>query len=434
MNTYEEYKESEIEWIGKIPKHWKLKRIKDIAKIETGNTPSKKEVDNYGDEYLWVKPDELNNLIPITDSKEKLSEKGKNISRVVPKGSILVCCIGTIGKIGVAGKELSTNQQINTIIPNNLESSNYLKYLFIDLEEEEKRISNKVVVSILNKTKQGLIKIPYQNSDEQIKIADYLDDKTFKINKIIKNKKKQIDILLEKLKIKIKDILNKGLTETDTFNCEIKWIESYPKHWKIKKIQNTTYVKGRIGWQGLTSEEYLDSGEYYLITGTDFKEGKINWDSCHYIEKERYDEDPYIQLKEEDVLITKDGTIGKIAYVTNIPKPTTLNTGVFVTRPLNKKYLQRYMFWILNSHLFDSYIEYIKSGSTISHLYQNKFVRFYFPIPPKEEQEQIVNYLDTYSSNIQKAIKVIQTEIDKLEEYKKILIHDVVTGKMRVTI
>ena len=66
-------------------------------------------------------------------------------------------------------------------------------------------------------------------------------------------------------------------------------------------------IKARIGWQGLTTSEYLDDGYAYLVTGTDFSDGRINWEECHYVTKDRYDQDPNIQLKNGDVLITKDG-------------------------------------------------------------------------------------------------------------------------------
>lgn len=92
----------------------------------------------------------------------------------------------------------------------------------------------------------------------------------------------------------------------------VEWLGKVPEHWEVWKIKHSTYVKGRIGWKGLTSNDFLDEGAY-LVTGTDFVDGKVNWETCYHVSYERFDEDPYIQLKEKDILITKDGTIGKIA-------------------------------------------------------------------------------------------------------------------------
>ncbi len=134
-------------------------------------------------------------------------------------------------------------------------------------------------------------------------------------------------------------------------NSEIQWVGEIPEYWKIQKIKYSSYVKGRIGWQGLRSDEFTDDGPY-LITGTEIINGKVDWKSCYHVQRWRFEQDPYIQIKNNDLLITKDGTIGKIAFVDNIPGPTTLNSGVIVVRPLNDFYLPRYMFWILQSEIF----------------------------------------------------------------------------------
>jgi type I restriction enzyme S subunit len=137
----------------------------------------------------------------------------------------------------------------------------------------------------------------------------------------------------------------------------IKWIGEIPEGWEVNKIKNTSYVKGRIGWHGLTSEEYSDEGAY-LVTGTDFKDGVIEWDDCHHVGWDRYKEDPYIHLKEDDLLITKDGTIGKIALIKILPNKATLNSGIFLVRPLNKKYIPKFMYWMLNSAVFERFFDF----------------------------------------------------------------------------
>ena len=106
----------------------------------------------------------------------------------------------------------------------------------------------------------------------------------------------------------------------------------------------------------------------------------------------RYAEDPFIIVQNDDVLITKDGTIGKIAHVVDLPGPATLNSGIFVTRPLSNFYLQRYFYWILNSKIFTTFIDYSSSGTTIRHLYQNVFENFYLPLPSLNEQRDVANF------------------------------------------
>jgi type I restriction enzyme S subunit len=118
-------------------------------------------------------------------------------------------------------------------------------------------------------------------------------------------------------------------------NCGVAWLGEIPEYWGIKRIKDTTYLKGRVGWKGLTSDEYLDEGYAYLVTGTDFSDRFIHWNDCHCVERDRYEDDPFIQLRNGDLLITKDGTIGKLALVKNLDRPACLNSGIFLVRPEN---------------------------------------------------------------------------------------------------
>ena len=138
-----------------------------------------------------------------------------------------------------------------------------------------------------------------------------------------------------------------------------------------------SYIKARIGWQGLTTAEYLETGKYKLITGTDFKNGKVDWNNCCNVEKERYDQDKNIQVCLKDILLTKAGTIGKVAYVDQLPEPATLNSGVFVIRPIFESYDPLYFFFVLRSEIFKEFLNKVCAGSTINNLYQKRFLIFY---------------------------------------------------------
>ncbi|SHM01577.1 type I restriction enzyme, S subunit [Chryseobacterium carnipullorum] len=166
-----------------------------------------------------------------------------------------------------------------------------------------------------------------------------------------------------------------------------------PEDWDVINLEKNFTLKARIGWQGLTTAEYLDNGNYGLVTGTDFKGGYIDWNNCVFVEKMRFDQDRNIQLKNGDVLVTKDGTIGKIAYVDFLPKPTTLNSGVFVVRPKSNSISNRFFYYVLMSFYFDDFLLKITAGSTITHLYQKDFVNFNFVCPPLPEQEAIAEAL-----------------------------------------
>lgn len=181
-----------------------------------------------------------------------------------------------------------------------------------------------------------------------------------------------------------------------------------PNDWDVRNIIQISTMKARIGWQGLTVSEYLDKGDYYLITGTDFDNGKIIWNSCNFVDKSRFDQDKNIQVKSGDILITKDGTIGKVAFVERTILPATLNSGVFVIRPKKQVYIQSYLFYVFNSFYFNEFLNKLVAGSTINHLYQKDFVSFKFPLPPTlAEQTAIATVLSDTDELITSLEKLI---------------------------
>lgn len=216
-------------------------------------------------------------------------------------------------------------------------------------------------------------------------------------------------------------------------NSGIEWIGDIPEYWKVVRIKNVAMLKGRIGWQGLKSTEYQETGAY-LITGTDFDNGVINWDTCVHITQERFNEAPEIHIKENDLLITKDGTVGKVALALNCPEQVSLNSGVMLIRNNKElKYKSKFLYYILLSNVFWSWFSSNLNGnSTIIHLYQEQFYNFSFPFPPQIEQQQIADYLDHKCAEIDAVINGKEQVIEKLDEYKKSLIYECVTGKMRV--
>ncbi len=201
-----------------------------------------------------------------------------------------------------------------------------------------------------------------------------------------------------------------------------------PEDWVIKNIYNNFTIKGRIGWQGLTTNEYLNNGQFFLVTGTDFKNAKINWDNCFYIDKKRYFQDKNIQLKLKDILVTKDGTIGKIAYIDKLLLPATLNSGIFVIRPKDN-YIEKFLYFVLTSYIFYNFLNKLKAGSTISHLYQKDFIVFDFGSPESiQEQSAIVQVL----SDTDLLIESLDKLIEKKKNIKQGAMQELLTGKRRL--
>ncbi len=215
---------------------------------------------------------------------------------------------------------------------------------------------------------------------------------------------------------------------SEYLDSELMWVREYPAHWSLTKVKYEAYVKARVGWHGLKTDDFTDVGPY-LVTGSDFKSSVISWKDCYHCDLERYEQDPYIQLQNGDLLLTKDGTIGKIALVKGLKddEKATLNSGVFVVRPLRNSFITEFYFWLLESSVFKKFVDYHKTGSTIVHLYQGTFVEFSYASPPLDEQAQIANFLDHETAQIDTLIEKQQTLIQLLKEKRQAVISHAVT-------
>lgn len=433
---YERYKDSGVEWIGEIPEHWGVKPLKRVFKIINGGTPSSSEESYWNGEIVWVTPNDLSKLTEacIVDSERKITQDGLHncSARIVPKGSIVISTRAPIGYVAIAGVPLCTNQGCKSLVAINKVNPKYFYYWMHSISFYLNVLGQGTTFIELSNSSLSMVELLTPSINEQKAIANFLDQKTAVIDDLIADKEKFIELLQEKRQAIITEAVTKGLNPNVRMkDSGIEWIGEIPEHWEVSKIKFTTYVKGRIGWQGLRADEFIDEGPY-LVTGTDFVDGLVNWDSCYHISMERYNEAPPIQLRENDLLITKDGTIGKVAIVKNKPKYAILNSGIFVTRPKNSAYLTEFMYWILNSQVFNKFIQYMSLGSTIVHLYQQTFENFSFPITNLNEQKTIAHFLDRKVAEIDGLISDIKLQIQKLKEYRQSLISEAVTGKIDV--
>ncbi len=213
----------------------------------------------------------------------------------------------------------------------------------------------------------------------------------------------------------------------------IDWIGDIPESWNTKRIKYIASLKGRIGWQGLTSDEYTDEGPY-LITGIDFIDGRIDWENCVHITKERWEEAPEIHIKNGDLLITKDGTVGKVAIVNKLEGKASLNSGVLLIRTIDG-FNKRFLFWVLQSEEFWTWFRLKNAGnSTIVHLYQGDFAEFSYTFPSHREQQLIADFLDDRCAQIDSIADDLEKQIEILQKYKKSFITETVTNGLDKTV
>lgn len=395
------------------PADWEIKQLKDLGYIQMCRRIFQSQTKKQGS-VPFYKIGTFGNKADTYISKE-LYEQYKAIYPYPEKGDILISASGTVGKTVIFDGSDAYFQDSNIVwlkTNKNIIDNKFLWWFYRSnpwnaLEGTTiKRLYNSIILNTY-------IHIP--KIEEQQAIADILstfDKHIENLTKLIEKKKAIRDGALEEL------ISGK------------KRLEGFNKEWNNVSFNDVIIPKARIGWQGLKKHEYLQSGYSYLIGGTDFKNGTVSTENIWSVSKERYQMDSNIQVNIADVLVTKDGTIGKIALVPKLNKPATLNSGVFVFKT-NSKLNPKFLYRILTSSIFRNFITTLSAGSTIKHLYQKDLKKFEFIIPTDlEEQKAIAETLTAMDEEIIS----LENELNKMKQISKGAMNELLTGKVRLNV
>ncbi len=428
-------KDSGIDWIGKIPDEWTTRQIRYLFEIRDERNYKPLSEVNLISVYTDKGVLQHNDIEQTTGNKAQNADGYKHVYKNDLVVNIILCWMGALG---ISDFDGVTSPAYDVYSPKNLDLifPKYYHYLFRTPQFNGKCYTEgRGIMQMRWRTYSSefkSIKVPFPPLSEQTKIAGFLDKKCAQIDSIIEESKKSIEEYKAwKQSVIFEAVTGKNLS-CKKKNSGIEWLGEIPENFTITRIKHIATLAGRIGWQGLTSQEYSDEG-CYLITGINFSNGEINWESCVRVPYSRWEEAAQIQVNNGDLLITKDGTVGKVAIVNNMPDKTSLNSGVLLIRQNKKVCSTRFLFWILQSNIFWKWFNYINAGnSTIIHLYQHDFSNFSFPNPSIKIQNEISNYLDKKCAQIDSLISEKQSLIKDLAEYKKSLIFEAVTGKRRV--
>jgi type I restriction enzyme S subunit len=401
------------------PTDWKESCLNDVIKIKRGASP--RPIESYltfsSSGVRWIKiGDAPRDGKYIVSTAEKITQDGAKHSVRVYPGDFILSNSMSFGRPYLLSIDGCIHDGWLRLYDFQDEvDKDFLYYLLssTSVQEQYSSFAAGSGVQNLNKEVVKKVKVFLPSYPEQQAIASVLSDFDEHINNLTK--------LIEKKKA-IRDGALEDLVSGRTR------IKGFDKQWETVSFDQVIRPKARIGWQGLKKEEYLRDGYSYLIGGTDFHNGKINLDGISYVSKERYDMDPNIQVEANNVLVTKDGTIGKVALVPELDKPATLNSGVFVFRTTSKL-LPTFLYRVLLSSIFREFIDTLSAGSTIKHLYQKDLKNFEFRIPLDiEEQQAIADVLTAMDEEIE----ALEKEKAKIESIKEGAMYDLLTGHVRL--
>ncbi|OFK31567.1 hypothetical protein HMPREF2820_03065 [Corynebacterium sp. HMSC064E08] len=404
-----------------VPKRWHKCMVADVAEVARGASP--RPIENYltpnARGINWIKiGDAPINGNRIRHTAERITPEGALKSVFVRTGDLILSNSMSFGRPYVAEIDGCIHDGwLKLSSFSRCADREFLVYLLSSraIISQYESLAAGSGVKNLNKEVVSKVVLLLPQLAEQRAIADVLsgfDEHLANLDELIAKKKAIRDGALEELVT--------GRTR----------IADYRDPWVKIRFEEAIQPKARIGWQGLKAEEYLPMGYSYLIGGTDFDSGTIAFDSISFVSSERYELDPYIQVRPGDVLVTKDGTIGKIARVPQLNKPATLNSGVFVFRP-NVGLSREFLYWVLMSPVFERFIDTLAAGSTIKHLYQKDLKDFTFMAPPSlSEQTALAEIL----FGVSEEIRLLEEERAKVERLKLGAMDDLLTGRLRLPI
>jgi len=440
MKPYPAYKDSGIEWIGKIPDGWKETYLKyAVNEIIGGGTPDTKNIDFWATSggIPWVAISDISEsqgtLKSTTKSITEDGRKSKNLS-IIPKGTMLISIFASLGKTTMLEIDATVNQAILGIIPSlNLEKK-FLKYFFIDVERNIGYYSSSNTQENLNLTKIKELPLPLPPLPEQQAIASFLDNKTHLIDEAISKKEQLIKLLEEERAAKINHAVTKGLNPNVKMkDSGVEWIGEIPDGWEVKRLKYISQVQpSNVDKKSQEGEEKVKLCNYVEVYKYEFIDSTISFMEAT-AKKDQIDK---FELKKNDIIITKDSEDYEDICVPTLviqDLPLVL-CGYHLThiRAENKILNGAYLFRLFQSKQFNTQFVVAANGITRYGVSTYPIANCKISLPPLPEQQAIVDYLNQETQKIDKTIKKIKAEIELLQEYRTSLISEAVTGKIDV--
>ncbi|WP_034362838.1 restriction endonuclease subunit S [Helicobacter japonicus] len=432
------FKDSGIEWLGEIPEHWEVRKLKYLAQFYTGNSIKDSEKSQYevweenSIPYIATKDIEIDSCVVDYENGMYIKKNNLNFLKA-PKSSVLLCVEG-----GSAGKKLAfLNQEVcfvNKLCCINADKisinkkmlfyilqSNFFGNLFFS--------SIKGLIGGITSKELAEFKIPLPPLQEQKAIAEFLDKKCDKISQFIESKQKLIALLTEKKQALINAVVCRGLNKnTELKESGVKYLGTTPKHWEVRRLASFGKFSkgGNIGRNDL-----LDEGISTLIYGDIYTKYEIKTHTLHSKVSQETAKNA-TPIYKGDILFSGSGEtkedIGKnIVYLGD--EKAFAGGDVIIFRQNQNDAL--FLSYALNTQgvRFCKLIE--SKGEIIVHIYASNLRDIKIPLPPLQEQKAIASYLDTQITKIDLAIEKTKQQITYIKEYKTSLINQVICGRIQ---
>lgn len=392
---------------------WSDRQVKDLGEIVTGRTPSTKRKDFYGGEYNLISPADLDNGKYIRTAHKRLTKLGFEQFRALPKDTVLVGCIGNVGKLGMVGNDQSaTNQQINALICNAESDPEFVYYCFHENRDKLEKRAVKTTVPILNKTNFGSFVLSVPPLPEQKKIAHILST----VQRAMEAQERIIQTTTELKKALMHKLFTEGLRNEPQKQTEIGPV---PESWEVVQIKATGTVV--TGTTPSTKNAEFYGGDYDLISPADLDNGKYVRSAHKTLTKAGFEKCRTVPC--DSVLVGCIGNVGKLGMVADDCSTTNQQINSIIP---NSEFSPHFLYYALQ--LCRPRLEHASAKVTLPILNKSNFESFQIAAPKRKAQEGITGYLGILDQKLENAGQ----KTAQLQDLFRTLLHELMTAKTRV--
>ncbi|ENQ5154479.1 restriction endonuclease subunit S [Campylobacter jejuni] len=406
-----------------LPQGWEVKTLSEIGEIITGSTPSKSNVEFYGKDYPFFKPSDFEQGYFLENAGDNLSKLGFGKARQLPPKTILVVCIGSLGKVALTRVIGSCNQQINAIIPHKNIISEYIYYYCISSKFQSILFSKapQTTLAIFNKTEFSKLEIIYpKDIKKQERIVGILDESFAKIDESIK--------ILEQNLLNLDELMQSALQKAfNPLKDNAKENYKLPQGWEWKSLGEIGNTSSG-GTPLRNKKEYWENGSIKWLKSGELNDGYIDFIEENITEEAIENSSAKIFQKGTLLIAMYGATAGRLGIL-NLDSATNQAVCAFLHKDnKNIKFLEKFLFYFLffirDKIIKDSF------GGAQPNISQTYIKNLQIPLPPLKEQEQITSHLDELSSHVKNLKQNYQAQIKDLQELKNSLLDKAFKGNL----
>jgi len=434
LKPYPQMKDSGVPWLGEVPEHWEMSRLGYVASLVV---PMRDKPSDLSGEIPWVRIEDFNGRYIITSRSRQgvsaVTMRKMNL-KVLPPGTVLCSCSCSMGATAIVKVPLVSNQTFIGIIPGHRLESEYVYWLMQVSKDHLTQMATGAIQQYLSRDDFSSLKIIVPPLPEQAAIGRFLDHADRRIRRYILAKQKLIKLLEEQKQAIIHRAVTGGLGPNVRLkNSGVGWLGDVPEHWEVKRLKAvvSSVTSGSRGWSSFAA----DAGVLFIRIGN-LTRTSIDLDTEKMVRLQLpsrvLGEAARTRVRAHDILLSITAFIGSVAVVPVGIEEAYVSQHVACCRPHAGAANPRWVAYVLLSPVGQKHGKLSMYGGTKQGLSLDDVKNYVVLLPPLDEQERLVDWIESTSSGVDAGIRSTKREISLLREFRTRLIADVVTGKLDV--